>query len=83
MHMTAPLKRYKHSNKPTNFHPLPVLPLKWLCRHICSACGDIVVAGSPSLSFVEQQYLATCTRTHTCTGMKAFKHTKTHENQFD
>lgn len=67
MHMTAPLKCYKHSNKPTNFNPLPVLLLKWLCRHICSACGDIVVAWSPSLSFVQQQHQTACAHMHTCT----------------
>lgn len=62
--MTAPLKSHKHSNKPTNFHPLPVLPLKWLCTHICSACGDIVVAGSPSLYFVQWQHSFVCTHTN-------------------
>lgn len=44
--MTVSLKSHKHSNKPTNFHPLPVLSLKWLWTHICSACGDIVAGGS-------------------------------------
>lgn len=78
MHMTAPLKCYKHSNKATNFHPLPVLSLKWLCRHICSACGDIVVAGFPSLSFVQLQYLAMCTHS-----VHIFEHTKAHEKLFD
>lgn len=57
MHMTAPLNSYKHWDKPTNFHPLPVVPLKWLRRHICSACGDVIVSRFPSLSFVRQQNL--------------------------
>lgn len=58
--MTAPLKCYKHSNRPTNFHLLPVAPLKWLSRHICFACGDIIAAVSPFLSVV--QWWSMCTR---------------------